>query len=46
MFSFVDAMLLRPLPVPDSGRIVEIDSTAPGTRLGSISHPDYEEFLE
>ncbi len=46
MFSFVDSMLLRPLPVPDSDRIVEIDSTAPGTRLGAISHPDYEEFRD
>ena len=27
MFSYVDAVLLRPLPVPDSGRIVEVDST-------------------
>jgi predicted permease len=41
MFSYVDAMLLRPLPVPDSGRIVEVDSTAPDTRLGRMSYPDY-----
>ncbi|HTX34278.1 MAG TPA: ABC transporter permease [Bryobacteraceae bacterium] len=41
MFSYVDAVLLRPLPVPDSGRIVEVDSTAPDTRLGSMSYPDY-----
>ena len=27
MFSYVDAVLLRPLPVPDSGRIVEVHST-------------------
>jgi predicted permease len=41
MFSYVDAVLLRPLPVPDSGRIVEVDSTAPDTRLGRISYLDY-----
>jgi predicted permease len=41
MFSYVDAVLLRPLPVPDSGRIVEVDSTSPGTRLGRLSYPDY-----
>ena len=41
MFSYVDAVLLRPLPVPDSGRIVEVDSTAPHTRLGRMSYPDY-----
>ena len=35
-FSFVDAILLRPLPVPDSGRIVEVNSTAPGTRLSAV----------
>jgi macrolide transport system ATP-binding/permease protein len=46
MFSFVDAILLRPLPVPDSGRIVEIDSTAPGTRLGSMSYPDYADLRD
>ena len=41
MFSYVDAVLLRPLPVPDSGRIVEVDSTAPDTRLGRLSYPDF-----
>src|SRR5215475_13838307 len=46
MFSYVDAVLLRPLPVPDSGRIVEVDSTAPGTRLGRMSYPDYVEIRD
>src|SRR5271157_3629491 len=46
MFSYVDAVLLRPLPVPDSSRIVEIDSTAPGTRLGRISYPDYTDLRD
>src|SRR3954470_18554358 len=41
MFSYVDAVLLRPLPVPDAGRIVEVASTAPDTRLGRMSFPDY-----
>jgi macrolide transport system ATP-binding/permease protein len=41
MFSFVDAVLLRPLPVPDSGRIVAVNSTTPETRLGRMSYPDY-----
>jgi predicted permease len=41
MFSYVDAVLLRPLPVPDSGRIVEVNSTSPDTRLGRMSYPDY-----
>jgi predicted permease len=46
MFSFVDAILLRPLPVPDSGRIIVVDSTAPGTRLGNLSYPDYTELRD
>jgi predicted permease len=46
IFSYVDAVLLRPLPVPDSSRIVEVDSTAPGTRLGRISYPDYADLRD
>jgi predicted permease len=46
MFSFVDAMLLRPLPVSKPGRIVEVDSTAPGTRLGRMSYPDYADLRD
>jgi predicted permease len=46
MFSFVDAILLRPLPVPDSGRIVVVESTAPGTRLGNMSYPDYTDLRD
>jgi predicted permease len=41
IFSYVDAVLLRPLPVPHSGRVVEVDSTSPDTRLGRVSYPDY-----
>jgi len=41
MFSYVDAVLLRPLPVADSGSIVEVDSTTPDTRLGRTSYADY-----
>ena len=46
MFSYVDAVLLRPLPVPDSGRIVEVDSTSPDTRLGRISYADYVDLRD
>ena len=46
MFSFVDAMLLRPLPVPDPGRIVAITSTAPDTRAGSMSYPDFTDLRD
>src|SRR3984893_14350814 len=46
MFSYVDAVLLRPLPVPDSSRIVEVDSTAPDTRLGRLSYADYVDIRD
>ena len=46
MFSFVDAVLLRPLPVKDSGRVIVVDSTAPGTRLGGMSYPDYTDLRD
>jgi predicted permease len=45
-FSFVEAVLLRPLPVPESGRILEVDSTTPDTRLGRISYPDYVDLRD
>lgn len=45
-FSYVDAILLRPLPAPDSGRIIAVDSTAPGTHLGAMSYPDYADLRD
>jgi predicted permease len=44
MFSYVDAVLLRPLPV--SGKIVEVDSTTPETRLGRTSYADYVDLRD
>jgi len=46
IFSFVDAVLLRPLPVADSGRIVQVNLTAPGTRLGRLSYADYADLRD
>ena len=46
MFSFVDAVLLRPLPVPHAARVVEVDSTAPETRLGRMSYADYADLRD
>jgi macrolide transport system ATP-binding/permease protein len=46
MFSFVDAVLLRPLPLPDSGRIVEVDSTTSDKRLGRMSYADYVDLRD
>ncbi len=46
IFSYVDAVLLRPLPVPDSGSVVEVDSTSPDTRLGRMSYADYVDLRD
>jgi predicted permease len=46
MFSYVDGVLLRPLPVPESGRIVEVNSTAPDSRLGRVSYADYVDLRD
>ena len=46
MFSYVDAILLRPLPVPNASRVVQVDSTAPGTRIGNMSYPDYTDLRD
>jgi predicted permease len=46
MFSYVDAVLLRPLPVPDSGRIVKVDSTSPDSRLGRVAYADYVDLRD
>jgi macrolide transport system ATP-binding/permease protein len=46
MFSFVDALLLRPLPVKNSGSIVVVHTTAPGTALGSVSYPDFADLRD
>ena len=43
-FSLVDALLLRPLAVPHSSRIVRVLSTTPSDPFGSVSYPDYLDF--
>jgi hypothetical protein len=45
IFSVVDAILLRPLPVPDPGGIVDIDTAASRlTRFGNSSYLDYMDY--
>ncbi|HVN07110.1 MAG TPA: ABC transporter permease [Bryobacteraceae bacterium] len=48
MFSFADAMLLRPLPIGDPGRVVAINTTkpAPFGMNSPISYPDYADLRE
>jgi predicted permease len=46
MFSFVDAVMFRPLPVKNSSAIVAVHGTAPGRQLDSISYPDYADIRD
>jgi predicted permease len=47
MFSFADALVLRPLPVPDASGLVMVQSQSRGENIGSfaayfpVSYPDY-----
>lgn len=43
MFSFADAWLLKPLPVPAGERLVHVQVTKEGERT-SVSYPDYLEY--
>lgn len=47
IFSFVNALLLRPLPVPNSERLVAIHtSDFSGPAHGSTGYPDYLDFRD
>jgi hypothetical protein len=50
MFSFADALLLRPLPVRDPDRVVAIDArtatSAPVAVNTALSFPDYADFRD
>jgi predicted permease len=44
IFSLVDAFLLRPLPVPDTGRIVRIASVTQNDAVAGFSYPELDEI--
>ena len=46
MFSIFNGMFLRPLPFPESDRIVDLDETAPKWNLANVgvSGPDFDEW--
>ncbi len=48
IYSIADALLLRPLPVPNSGGVVAVtsvtDQAIPG--LNTVSYPDYRDFRD
>ncbi|MCI0567422.1 MAG: ABC transporter permease, partial [Acidobacteria bacterium] len=42
IFTLVDGLFLRPLPVPQAGRLAWVTAvTPPGSRLMNLSYPDY-----
>jgi predicted permease len=46
MFGAVDALLFRPLHVPQTSRIVRITSVTRDIPLGAISYPDFDDLLK
>src|SRR5438105_13496984 len=48
MFSFADALLLRPLPVLEPSKVVAVStaSTAAFGANSAISYPDYRDFRD
>src|SRR5579863_3332393 len=46
MFSFGDALLLRPLPVLHPGEVVTIQSKTSRDQPGNLSYPDYVDYRD
>src|SRR5262249_18451674 len=46
IFSFADALLLRPLPVPDPSALYDVTSTTPDNPFEGISFPDYRDLCQ
>lgn len=46
IFSFADALLLRPLPVPDPSALFDVNYTTPDNPFEGMSFPDYRDLRE
>jgi len=46
IFSFADAALLRPLPVPDPSGVFDVSSTTPDNPFEGMSFPDYQDLRD
>jgi macrolide transport system ATP-binding/permease protein len=46
IFSLADAILLRPIPVPQPSRVLDLSSATPSTPVAGISFPEYRDIRE
>ena len=46
IFSLADAILLRPIPVPQASRVLDLSSATPSTPIAGISFPEYRDIRE
>src|SRR5262249_12129883 len=46
MFSITDFFVFRPLPVPDTDRVVRITNSTPANAIGGFSYAEYEDYLK
>jgi putative ABC transport system permease protein len=46
IFSLADAMLFRPLPVPDPAALLDVSNITPDNRLEGMSYPDFLDLRE
>jgi putative ABC transport system permease protein len=46
IFSFVDSFLVRPLPVPETGRVVRIAAVTESRPVGPLSYPDFDDLRQ
>lgn len=46
MFSLIDGVWLRPLPVKEPDQLVRIFTSSPNNPWGNCSHPDYVDFRD
>src|SRR5262245_27946966 len=46
MFSLVDFFVFRPLPVPETNRVVRIANSTPDRAVVTFSYPEYQDYVE
>lgn len=46
IFSFADALLLRPAPVPNASQLLDVIYTTPDNRFEGMSFPDYRDLRD